>query len=88
MELARCLRDLPHDEAFAAYERLRRPRVERIIAETTRKNSDKTAGPVGRVVNGMMIRVFTKLVKPEKAAWMFDHRIDWDSPVAERAAGV
>src|SRR5215472_18676756 len=44
--LARCLRDLPYDQAFAAYETLRRPRVERVIKETTRKNSGKTAGPV------------------------------------------
>jgi FAD-dependent urate hydroxylase len=26
--------------------------------------------------------IFTKLAKPEKMAWMFDYRIDWDAPVA------
>ncbi|MGE7436083.1 FAD-dependent oxidoreductase [Kitasatospora sp. NPDC001175] len=82
VQLARCLRDLPHDQAFAAYEQLRRPRVERIIDETTRKNSNKAAGPVGRVVNNVLMRVVTRLVRPEKAAWMFDHRIDWDAPVS------
>lgn len=79
IELARCLRDLPYDQAFAAYEKLRRPRVEKIIAATTRKNSAKAAGPAGRVVNAMALRVFARLVKPEKMAWMFDHRIDWDA---------
>jgi len=81
VELARCLRDLPYQEAFAAYERLRRPRVERVIRETTHKNSAKAAGPVGRVAFAMLMRIFDKLARPEKMAWVFDHRIDWDAPV-------
>jgi 2-polyprenyl-6-methoxyphenol hydroxylase-like FAD-dependent oxidoreductase len=80
--LARCLRDLPCDQALAAYETLRRPRVERVIKETSRKNSSKTAGPVGRVFFALAMKIFTKLAKPEKVAWMFDYRIDWDAPVA------
>ena len=80
--LARCLRDLPRDQALAAYETLRRPRVERVIKETTRKNSSKTAGPVGRVLFALAITIFTKLAKPEKMTWMFDYRIDWDAPIA------
>jgi hypothetical protein len=31
------------------------------------------------------MKVFTKLAKPEKMAWMFDYRIDWDAPVASAA---
>ena len=85
IQLARCLRDLPYAEAFAEYESLRRPRVEKIIAETTRKNSDKTAGPVRRTVNNLLLRVVTKLVKPEKMAWMFDYRIDWDTRLSGAA---
>ncbi|HEY3481132.1 MAG TPA: FAD-dependent monooxygenase [Streptomyces sp.] len=85
IELARCLRDLPYDQAFRAYEALRRPRVARVIKETTRKNSDKTAGPLGRTLNGLALRVFSKLVKPEKSAWMFDHTIDWDAEVPRPA---
>ncbi|WP_042391959.1 FAD-dependent oxidoreductase [Streptacidiphilus carbonis] len=81
VELARCLRDLPHQEAFAAYEQLRRPRVERVIRETTHKNSAKAAGPAGRVVFAMMMRLFGRINKPEKMAWVFDHRIDWNAPV-------
>ncbi|MEZ0090197.1 FAD-dependent oxidoreductase [Streptacidiphilus sp. EB129] len=88
VELARCLRDLPYDQAFAAYERLRRPRAERIIKETTRKNSAKTAGPVGRVVFATLMRIFGKLSKPEKQAWMFHYRIHWDETVAPVAAPV
>jgi FAD-dependent urate hydroxylase len=82
VDLARCLRDLPYEQAFAAYEALRRPRAERVIKETTRKNNGKTAGPVGRVLFALAMRIFTKLTKPEKMAWMFDYRIDWSAPVS------
>jgi len=83
VQLARYLRDLPYDRAFAAYEAERRPRVERIIRETTHKNNAKTAGPVGRVINAWTLRIFTRLAKPERMAWMFDYRIDWDAPAID-----
>lgn len=82
VELARCLRDLPYDQAFAAYERLRRPRVERIIKLGARTNSNKTAGPVGRVLRDLMMPVAMKLIDPEKTAWQFDHHIDWEAKAA------
>jgi len=82
VELARCLRDYPTaEEAFAAYEATRRPRVERIAKEAARKNNAKTAGPVGRVLMGAAIRAFARLSNPEKAAWMLHYEIDWDAPV-------
>jgi hypothetical protein len=49
------------------------------------KNRAKTAGPVGRVLFALAMKVFTKLSKPEKMAWMFDYRIEWDAPVAPGA---
>ncbi|MCX5138253.1 FAD-dependent oxidoreductase [Streptomyces sp. NPDC060011] len=79
VELARCLRDLPHDQAFAAYEQLRRPRVERIIKLGARTNSNKTAGPVGRTLRDLLMPTAMKLINPEKMAWQFDHHIDWDT---------
>jgi FAD-dependent urate hydroxylase len=82
VQLARCLRDLPVDRAFAAYEHLRRGRVERVIAAGARSNTDKTAGPVARVVRDLVLPVAMKiLAKPEKMAWQYDYRIDWDAPV-------
>jgi len=83
VQLARCLRDLPsHEEAFAAYERLRRGRVERVIAAATRTNNDKAAGPVARVVRDLVLPVAMKLLaKPEKMAWQTGYRIDWDEQV-------
>jgi FAD-dependent urate hydroxylase len=80
VELARCLRDLPYGQAFEAYERLRRPRVERIIKLGERTNSDKSAGPVGRVLRDLLMPPLMKLVSnPEKTAWQFDHHIDWSA---------
>ncbi|MFD4555408.1 FAD-dependent oxidoreductase [Streptomyces sp. NPDC058469] len=88
VELARCLRDLPYDQAFAAYERLRRPRVERIIKLGARTNSDKTAGPVGRVLRDLVMPVAMKLIDPERTAWQFDHRVDWDAKAVPQVSQV
>jgi 2-polyprenyl-6-methoxyphenol hydroxylase-like FAD-dependent oxidoreductase len=81
VHLARCLRDLPYGEAFAAYERLRRERVERIIRMAARTNSDKAAGPVARVLRDALMPVLMKLfANSERWSWQFDYRIDWDEP--------
>jgi hypothetical protein len=32
------------------------------------------------------MKVFTKLSKPEKMAWMFDYHIQWDAPAAQVSA--
>ncbi|MFD7004221.1 FAD-dependent oxidoreductase [Streptomyces mirabilis] len=82
VELARCLRDLPYDQAFSAYEQLRRPRVERIIKLGARTNSNKTAGPIGRALRDLVMPTTMKLINPEKMAWQFDHHIDWDAKAA------
>ncbi|MFK0047501.1 FAD-dependent oxidoreductase [Streptomyces sp. NPDC090741] len=79
VELARCLRDLPYDQAFSTYEQLRRPRVERIIKLGARTNSNKSAGPVGRVLRDLVMPAAMKLINPEKMAWQFDHHIDWNA---------
>lgn len=85
VQLARCLRDLPHEQAFATYEVMRRARVEKIIALAAKTNGDKAAGPVARVFRDLAMLAMTKLVKPETMArkldWQFNYRIDWDAPV-------
>ncbi|MFC1408053.1 FAD-dependent monooxygenase [Streptacidiphilus sp. N1-12] len=81
VQLARCLRDLPQHQALTAYEQLRRPRVERIIKAAARTNSNKTPGPVGRVVRDAVMPLAMKLVKPEKMAWQYEYRINWSEPV-------
>jgi FAD-dependent urate hydroxylase len=81
VQLARCLRDLPHEQAFTVYEQLRRGRVEKIIAMAARTNSDKAAGPIARVLRDLLMPVLMKFAKPEKYAAQFEYRIDWDAPV-------
>ncbi len=82
--LARCLRDLPDvGQAFAAYERLRRARVERIVAHGARTSNSKAAGPVVRVLRDLMMPLVLKRVgRGDSLAWMHDYQIVWDENVA------
>ncbi|HEX2375190.1 MAG TPA: NAD(P)/FAD-dependent oxidoreductase [Actinomycetota bacterium] len=88
--LAQCLRDLPTiPEALAAYERLRRSRVERIVAQGARTSSAKTPGLVGRVLRDLALPLVFKLLVTERSqAWIYGHHIDWDTPVAVPAQRV
>jgi 2-polyprenyl-6-methoxyphenol hydroxylase-like FAD-dependent oxidoreductase len=82
--LAKCLRDLPGiPNAFRTFERTRRRRVERIVAQGARSSSSKAAGPLGRIVRDRMLPfVFRYIVTEQSQAWMYEHHIDWDIPVA------
>ncbi len=84
VELARCLRDIEDvPQAFATYERLRRTRVEKVAARTSKIISAKTPGPVIQklmpLLMPLMLKTFLnpdKTVGPEQR-----YRIDWDAPV-------
>ena len=80
--LALCLRDLPDPRrAFAAYEQLRRPRVERIVAWAARMNSHKLPGPLGRAVRDLVLpTVLKRQASANAQQWIFDHHIEWHSP--------
>jgi 2-polyprenyl-6-methoxyphenol hydroxylase-like FAD-dependent oxidoreductase len=82
--LAKCLRDASSiQNAFKAFERMRRNRVERIVAQGARSSSSKAAGSVGRVLRDFMLPlVFRYLVTEKSQAWMYDYHIDWNMPVA------
>jgi FAD-dependent urate hydroxylase len=75
--------------ALAAYERLRRRRVERIVAQGARTGSAKTPAPAGRVVRDLLLPLaFRFLVTDRSLAWIYDHHLDWDAPAtAETRAG-
>ena len=86
--LAKCLRDVPGIEAaFAAYEALRRERVERVVAHGKRNGNGKAPGPIGRVIRDLALRmVFRRGSQPLGAMrWLFEHHIDWETPVAASA---
>ncbi|WP_191256370.1 FAD-dependent oxidoreductase [Amycolatopsis oliviviridis] len=82
--LARCLRDVPSiPEALAAYERLRRERVEAVVERGKRNGDAKAAGPVGRVIRDFFLsRAFKNPPAEDPNAFMWRHRIDWEAPVS------
>ena len=80
--LAKCLRDLPGPAAaFTAFERLRRPRVERVVAFGARSSSHKAPGPAGRVIRDLLMPFFLKLIARQSQDWLFGYHIDWDDRV-------
>jgi 2-polyprenyl-6-methoxyphenol hydroxylase-like FAD-dependent oxidoreductase len=99
VQLARCLRDVRRPdrregadantdvadvgEAFAVYERLRRPRVEKIAAQAAKTNGNKTAGPIGKALMSLLMPIAMRtFMTPERMfGWIHRHRIDWDEPV-------
>ncbi len=79
IQLARCLRDIPDiPTAFATYEQLRRPRVERIAARAARTNSDKRGmGPITRLLMPLVMKAFgAKAFTKDQ-----NYRIDWGARV-------
>lgn len=81
--LAQCLRDLPDTRsAFLAYEQMRRPRVERIVAWAARMNSNKIPGPMLRAVRDLVLPLILKRQgSADSQRWIFDHHIEWEAPV-------
>lgn len=85
IQLARCLRDLPDaSSAFAAYEALRRARVEKITKRGAKLNHAKTPGPVARKMMQLVMPLMFKAMNPEKTlGWEQRYTIDWEVPVAK-----
>lgn len=84
IELARCLRDASSiDAATAAYEALRRHRVERIAKQANKINRTKAPGRLGQVVTAsIMPLVMSAIMNPEKAfGATLRYRVDWNTTV-------
>ena len=83
IQLARCVRDLPDaSSAFAAYEVLRRARVEKITKRGARINHAKAPGPVARRLMQSLMPIMFKVMKPERTmGWEQRYTIDWDALV-------
>lgn len=82
--LGQCLRDAPSiRDAFATFERLRRPRVERVVAQGKRNGSGKAPGLAGAFLRDLVMPVMMRQFEKRNAlAWMTDFRIRWDDKVA------
>lgn len=84
--LAKCLRDIPDiASAFAAYQNIRKPRVEHVMRETRRTGERKAPpGPFGRLTRDLVLPMFLK-----KGVATFDpiyaHHIPWEEKVAPTA---
>jgi 2-polyprenyl-6-methoxyphenol hydroxylase-like FAD-dependent oxidoreductase len=79
--LAKCLRDVRDTEqAFAAFEGLRRERVERIVAQARRNGQQKAiTNPIGAFIRDLLLPLFIRLSgSPD---WLYGYRLEWDAPV-------
>jgi FAD-dependent urate hydroxylase len=77
--LGRCLAAIPAiPAAFAEYERLRRGRVEKVVAYGRRSGSTKTAGPVGAVLRDALMPLVMRMLyrRGNPQAWILDYRVD------------
>ena len=73
--LAQCLREFPVERAFASYEQVRRPRVERVVAFGARSASTKTPGPVGRRVRDLVLPLVLKRFASVPQDWLFTYDV-------------
>ena len=76
--LARCLRDCSVPTAFSLFERERRARVERVVAEAARTSSHKIPGRLGAFMRDKMLPIVLSLSARSPRAWLFDYRIAWE----------
>jgi FAD-dependent urate hydroxylase len=89
--LAKCVRDLPTlEEAFAAYERLRRSRAERVVKFSRERGNNKAAAnPIARWLRDLLLPLFLKSLANSAALdWLYGYSIDWETPVAKVAEMV
>ncbi|CAM5709298.1 FAD-dependent oxidoreductase OS=Streptomyces antimycoticus OX=68175 GN=SANT12839_085570 PE=4 SV=1 [Streptomyces antimycoticus] len=85
--LAKCLRDLHSPQsAFAAYEALRRERVEKVATASAGMARRTAPGPVARALRDATMP--RKLDRAGNGApdWLTGYRIDWDEPVDAQTA--
>lgn len=86
--LAKCLRDRPTvGSAFAAYEGLRRERVERVVEQGRRTGGWKALHPLAAVPRDLVMRLGMKHMARtgnDPSRWIYEHHIEWD----ERAPGT
>jgi FAD-dependent urate hydroxylase len=81
--LARCLRALPDSEgAFAAFECLRKGRVERIVAGARRTGNQKVpSNALTRGLRDLVLPFFLKMGVKD-AERIHSYRVDWEEKAA------
>lgn len=84
--LAQCVRDIPQlDQAFAAYEGLRRTRAEKVVQFSRKTGNNKAAAnPVSRWLRDLMMPLFLKqLAKSPSLNWLYSYKVAWNEPVTK-----
>jgi 2-polyprenyl-6-methoxyphenol hydroxylase-like FAD-dependent oxidoreductase len=70
-----------HERAFERFERERKPRVERIVAEGRRRSSDKkSVTPFESALRNTMLAIFVNLFGQRSQDWLYRYRIEWEEP--------
>lgn len=85
MVLAKCLRDIPDVEAaFATFERLRRERVERVVAYSRRIGQSKAvSNPLARWLRDQIMPLALRyFANADSHNWLYAYHVDWDERVA------
>jgi len=82
--LATSLRDIqPAPAAFAHFETVRRPRVEKIIKAAARINNNKAPGPAGRLARDLILPVILRATANAKSAReVYEYHVGWNEPAA------
>ena len=83
--VAKCLRDIPDTErAFAAYEGLRRERVEKVVAYSRRIGQSKAvSNPVARWLRDQIMPFALKhFAHADSHAGLYGYHVDWNEKVA------
>lgn len=81
--LAKCLRDVADtEEAFGAYERMRKERVEKVVEIARRMGNQKSpSGALGRMVRDLVLPFFLNMgVKATEPVYAY--RVDWNEKAA------
>jgi len=82
--LAKCLRDIPDlQQAFEAYENLRRERTTKMFDLGERGDSGKfVTGSMQQWFRDLTTPIFLRLfANPKASDWIYSYKVDWDSPV-------
>jgi 2-polyprenyl-6-methoxyphenol hydroxylase-like FAD-dependent oxidoreductase len=85
MYLAKLLRDLQgdHELAFELFQRERKPRVERVVAEGRRRSSSKkSVSPSKSTLRNAVIAIFFNLLGERSQDWLYKCRIEWEARAA------
>ena len=82
--LALALRDHGHPaRAWAQFESVRRPRVERIVRAAARVNNSKAPGAFGRLIRDAVLPVILRLTANSRADQeTYGHHVAWTDPAA------